>query len=73
MHVFCERLRHFLTTNIRNRMECQTVVDFVIVIQVFADRIDDQTKEVRVLMHEQRHGKVTLSITALGTTRHPKK
>lgn len=52
MDVFCQSFCHFLSTNIRNCVECKTVMDLVVVVQVFPDRVHDETEEIRILVHE---------------------
>lgn len=41
-------------------MQRQTVVDLVIVVQVFTDRVDHQPDQVRVFVQQEGNGEVTL-------------
>ena len=60
MNIFREGFRHFLTTNISDGVKREAVEYFVVIIEVLSDGVHNQTEEVRVLVHEQRHGQVTL-------------
>lgn len=60
MNILGESFRHFASSDVGDGMEGQTVVNLVVRVQVFPDRVDHQPEEVRVLMHQQSHGKVAL-------------
>lgn len=59
-HAIGERLSHFHATEVGNGVKGKAVEDLVVVLEVLADRVDDQAHNVRVFVHEQRHGKVSL-------------
>ena len=44
-------------------MKGQAVADFVVLIQVFPNRVDHQSKQIGVLVHQQRHRQVALQCT----------
>ena len=52
MNVSSKRFCHFRTSNIRNRMQSETIVDFVHLVQVLPYRIDDQSNQIRILVHQ---------------------
>lgn len=43
-------------------MQGKAVADLVILIQVLPDGVDNQSKEIRVLVHQQGDSKVTLRV-----------
>lgn len=45
MHVGAECFSHFLATDICNRVQRQTVVQFVVVEQVLSDTIHDEMQQ----------------------------
>lgn len=60
MHIFSQGVGHLFPANIGYGVQCQTVVGLVHVVQIFPERVDHQTDEVGVLVHEQRQSQVTL-------------
>lgn len=51
MHVLGKCFCHLLSTDIRNGVQGQTVVDLVVVVEVFPDGVHDQPKEIGILVH----------------------
>lgn len=49
-----------MSSYVRYCMQSKTVVDLVVVIEVLSDGVNDQTEEIRVLMHEQGDREVAL-------------
>jgi hypothetical protein len=43
-------------------MQGKAVADFVILIQVLPNGVDNQSKEIRVFVHQQSNSKVTLHV-----------
>ena len=50
MHVLGKRFGHLFPPDIRDRVQGQAIVDLVVVIQIFPDRIDHQPDQVRVFV-----------------------
>lgn len=69
MDVRRERLGHLLASDVGDRMQGETVVDLGRVVEVLADRIDDQADQVRVLVQEERDGEVALIMGKPSRTR----
>lgn len=60
MDVLTQRFRHLCSSNIGDSMKRQAIVDLVVLIEVLSNRIDNEAEKVRVLVHQQRHGKIPL-------------
>lgn len=58
--VWCERFRHVGSANIRNGVQGKAIGRLVHLIKVFADRVDDESDYVRILVHEEREREVAL-------------
>ena len=50
MHVLGKRFGHLFPPDIRDRVQGQAIVDLVVVIQIFPDRVDHQPDQVRVFV-----------------------
>jgi hypothetical protein len=61
MDVLAQRFCHLRSTNIGDSVKGQAVVDLVILVQVLPYRVDDKTKKVGVLMHQQRDCEISLA------------
>lgn len=60
--VLRESFGHLLAADVGDGVQRETVAELVVVVQVLSYRVDDETKKVRVLVHEQRDGEVTLNM-----------
>ena len=60
VHVVRKRLGHLLPTNIGDRIQGQAVEDLIVVVEIFANRIDDQADELGILVHEKGDCEITL-------------
>lgn len=60
MHIGCKGFCHFLPPNVGNGIQSQTVVYFVVVIEVLANGIDHESNQLGIFMHEQSDGEITL-------------
>lgn len=69
MNVLSQCIGHLSTTNIRYSMKSEAIVHFVVGLQILPDGVDDEAKEVRVLVHEERHGQVSLQTRPLSKAR----
>lgn len=61
MYVLCKSLRHFTSTYVCYSVKGKAIIDLTILVQVLSYGVHDQTKKVRVLMHEQSHCQITLN------------
>lgn len=61
MDVLAQRFCHLRSTNIGDSMKGQAVVDLVILVQVLPYRVDDKTKKVGVLVHQQCDCEISLA------------
>lgn len=59
MNIRAQCLSHFSASNIRNGMQCQTVVQFVVVEEIFADTVDNQVQQLVLFVQEKRNGEIT--------------
>jgi hypothetical protein len=60
VNIWCERFRHLGTSDIRDSVQCKAVRRLVHLIEVLANRVDNETNDVRVLVHQEGEGEVTL-------------
>jgi hypothetical protein len=60
VNIRCEGFRHLGSSNVRDRMQSKAVRRLVHLIEVLANRVDDETNDVRVLVHQEGEGQVTL-------------
>lgn len=60
MYILGQCFGHLAASNIGNSMQCQTVIDLVILVQVLTDRVYYQSKEVRVLVHQKSYCQIAL-------------
>ena len=63
MYIFHQRFGHLVAPDICNSVESQAVADLVVLVQVFPNRVDYQSKQIGVLVHQQRHREVPLGYT----------
>lgn len=59
MDLGAQSLAQLLTTDVRNGMQCQAVVQLVVVHEVFSDAVDDEVYQLVLLMQEEGNGKVS--------------
>ncbi len=60
MNILSECFRHLTASDIGYSMEREAIVNFIISMQVLANRVYDQAQEVRILVHQESDGEVTL-------------
>lgn len=60
MDVWCQCLGDFVTPDVGNGVKGETVVDLAVALEVLPNGVDDQPKEVGVLMHEERDREIAL-------------
>jgi hypothetical protein len=48
-------------------MECEAVVHLVVIVQVLSYRVDHQSYQIRVLVHQQCQGEVALAALSSAT------
>lgn len=46
MNICAQGLSQLLAADVGNRMQCQTVVELIVVQQVLSDTVDDQVEEL---------------------------
>lgn len=69
MNIDSERLCHLCTTNVGDGVQSEAVGRVVELFEVLANRVDHQSHQVRVLVHEQRERQVALKDQA-GQAQH---
>ena len=51
MHVLGKCLRHLLSADVSDGMKGQTIMDLIVIVEVFPNGIHNQPKEVGILVH----------------------
>ena len=59
MDITAQCFAHFPAAHVGNSMQSQTVVQFVDVVEILPDTVDDEVQELMLLMEEECDGKVT--------------
>lgn len=59
MYVPAQGLSHLPSTNVGDRMQCQTVEELVHVEKVFSYAVDDQGQQLVLFMQEEGHGEIS--------------
>ena len=52
MHILCQSFRHLTSANVCNSVQGKTIIDLVILVQIFPNGVNDKTQKIRVLMHQ---------------------